>query len=257
MANHFSTIGLSLKEQDQIYDYFHKTLEFGEKIISKNGAYVKWVIDKKIELWAQLNKKNEAIGLNPHFFGSTTCNVKLNNRVDNPRNSALDGSFYAYFNSEDIPFVFDVPNMDLYDGIVLPQDVTIQLAAFAHEVKCFDSDQAFFDSQEKEPRFAAESFIPSGLFIPEGSTNNPPQPYAIFSGHIVDFSTNINSYSSLKYYWLKISVLGSEVDTLIDISLLEKEPVVGGVIQGSFWLAGRIISEYKKEKEPFFNRMLK
>lgn len=38
MVNHFSTIGLSLKDQDEIYDYFHKTLELGEKINSKNGV---------------------------------------------------------------------------------------------------------------------------------------------------------------------------------------------------------------------------
>ena len=260
MASHFSSIGIPLSSQQEFRDYVEKAYDKGQHIKVNQGTYLKWTVDTAIELWGQLNNKNEAIGMNPHFFGSARMNVLIKERVMSPNDNELDGAFYAWSGKEEgegYPFVFDVPDICIYDNIKLPQAVVLQLSAFAHDIKVFTSEGEYFNAQEGEIKFAVESFIPSGLFKPDGEATTPPVAQAIFSGRIIDTQKRTNSYTNKVYIWAKVSVLGDEIDVVADPEIIEGELVNGGILSGSFWLTGRIVGDFEKQEKFFWQKILR
>jgi hypothetical protein len=170
----------------------------------------------------QINKKNEAIGLNPYFSGSARMSVRIEKRVVRPDDTILDGSFYCWSDPDDnkdsgvYPFVFDVPDMVTYKSIKLFQNVTIQLAGFAHEICAYKNNEDYERSQQQIPIFASESFVPSGLFNTDGNDTLPPQAYSIFTGHVLDTKEITNPFTNFSFYWAKIKTLGGEIDIVVD-----------------------------------------
>ena len=135
-------------------------------------------------LWAQLDRNDELIGLNPHFRGDGPVRVRLVENISRPDGTVLDAAFYGWANPSDnaedgeFAFVFDVPNSKIFEP-QLGSVVHVQLAAFAHELRSYESVKAFDRSQPKEIKFASQSFIPSGLFSAAGEATVPPEAHAI------------------------------------------------------------------------------
>jgi len=255
MASHFSSIGMPTKNKDSFIEYLKKSIEKGNPINTGNGTYTKWEIGNGIELWGQLNKKNEAIGLNPHFSGSARMSVRIEKRVVRPDDTILDGSFYCWSDPDGdhdggaYPFVFDVPDMATYNSIKLFQIITVQLTGFANEISAYKNDQDYEKSQDQNPKYAAESFIPSGLFNTDGNDTNPPPAYSIFTGHILDIKKISNPITNCIFYWAKVKTLGGEIDIVIDPEILHGDLIAGGVVRGTYWLSGRIIGDFLKEEK--------
>jgi len=221
---------------------------------TKRGTYLHWCDPSGAELWLQVDRNGELIGMNPHFSGQATMPVGLQSRTDDT-DHPLDGSFHAWANpaegsSEDgdYPFLFDSPDAMTHLDLLVPSQATVQLAAFAHEVTFFDSEEAFDESQrDQEVKFAASSFIPSGLFSPEGEGSEAPSAMAIFTGAVLAAEKKVNAMSGNHFYWALVDTLGGRFDVVIDRTLAECAPPVGGILSGSFWLTGRLV-EYQKRK---------
>jgi hypothetical protein len=233
-----------LESADDFQQLALKTCEEGQAFKTADGTYMKWSPGAGIELWAQLDHYEEIIGLNPHFRGKGQMRVGFVERITRPDGTILDGAFYGWANPSDdvvtdgeFPFVFDIPNYKICDA-QLGSAVSVQLAAFAHELHSYKNEKEFDKSQAKRLNFASRSFIPSGLFTPEGEDTTPPQAYAIFTGHVLDTSLITNPVTGLTFCWSHVSTLGGEVDVVADPVLLNDVITKGGVVTGSFWLSG-------------------
>ena len=177
--------------------------------------------------------------------------VRLESRVERGDDPA-DGGFYAWsladteskdLEDEIYPFVFDVPDYGLHHALELPAMVNVQLAAFAHEAEAYPDEDAYRSAQQQKydgPGFAAESFIPSGLFQPGGEETSHPEAFAILSGTVLRAETLVNPAGGASFHWAKVRTLGGEVDLVADPEVLVGELSEGGVISGTFWLSGRI-----------------
>lgn len=247
MPTHMSDIGFQLDSDDDFYQLASRARDEGEALEADNGTYVRWAPGEGIELWAQLDQDDDVIGLNPHFRGKSLMRVGLVQEVSRPEGTPLDGAFYAWANpSEDdpetgeFPFVFDVPDYQLR-RVQLPSILQVQLAAFAHELQSYESDEAYEQSQPEKIKFASESFIPSGLFSPEGGATEPPLAHAVFTGHVRETSIITNPVTGNDFCWAKVRTLGGDVDVVADPVLLNGLLVKGGVVSGSFWLSGFLI----------------
>ena len=248
MASHFSSIGFPLDTEDAMKQYVLHAANTGEGVQVQDGQYILWQVDDGIELWVQANDSDKVIGFNPHFSGPARMQVSLVKTITRPDESLLDGAFYAWANpidddieEGDFPFVFDAPDFRIHDGLTFPVLRQVQLAAFAHELSTFVSEDAYYASQSKDQKLAAESFIPSGLFRPDGSTKTPPSALAIFTGRVLDTASITNPYTTANFVWAQVQTFGGQVDVVADPELLDAPVVVGGILQGSFWLSGRLI----------------
>jgi hypothetical protein len=247
MPNHMSDIGFELNSEDDFQQLALQVCEEGEPRKAASGTYIRWAPGEGIELWAQLDQDNEVIGLNPHFRGKGLMRIGVTQEVIRPERTSLDGAYYAWANPAEndpemgeFPFVFDVPDYQLHK-VRLPSILHVQLAAFAHELHSYDSDEAYDRSQSEEMKFASEAFIPSGLFRPEGTTMEPPQAHAIFTGHVQETTIITNPATGNGFCWAKLRTLGGDVDVIADPLLLNGLLVEGGVVSGSFWLSGFLI----------------
>src|SRR6266536_2334685 len=171
MPGHMTTLGFPVTTEKDFRHYVFEASEFGQKIESPNGSYTLWALGNGIELWVQTNLHKRIIGMNLHFSGHSRMKVGLSKRIVRIRQSILDGALYAWADpqrdnpeSGHYPFVFDLPDYDLHNDVPIPSIASIQLAAFAHELQGFESEGAYMTAQSSGIRWAAESFIPSGLF---------------------------------------------------------------------------------------------
>lgn len=246
MSN-YSNIGFlvdSIKDLQQLAD---KVSTIGSHVPGKKGSFITYSDTSGAELWLQLNKKNQPVGLAPHFRGISEMKVCLTSEIKIP-NDGLDTTMQAWADpaelnnpkSGEFPFAFEVPDGAKYGALQFPQDLTIQLAAFAHEISYYDDQELYYAAQGEELVWAVPSFCPAGLF--EEHTNHSPA-YAHFTGTIKAFKKLKNELTQREFYWLLAKTIGGEIDIVVDINLVEKEPIIDGVVQGVFWMSGQLKNE--------------
>ncbi|VUD64943.1 hypothetical protein TDB9533_03439 [Thalassocella blandensis] len=242
MPSHFSSIGFNIASEEDLIRVTQSLLETAVDVACFYGRYRKWSQDG-IEMWLHFNEKNEFIGITPAYTATSSIAVALTKEIEN--DYPFDGTFHAWLNpqgeepdSGDFPFVFDIPDRACFAELELPKLTHMNLSAFAHNLSVFEDEQSFYDSQTEEPSFAVESFIPSGLFVDEGASDNQPSAMAFFTGRVVASECKTNPMTGLEFFWAKIKTLGCELDIVVDPALCESLPAPGHIVSGSFWLCG-------------------
>src|SRR5208283_2050872 len=81
MATNFSDIGFAAHDSAALEKLGRKCFANGRATRCAQGLYICWELGQGIELWAQLNKSEELLGLNPFFQGQTRANVGLQDRI--------------------------------------------------------------------------------------------------------------------------------------------------------------------------------
>ncbi len=252
MSN-LSSVGFHVESEEDLEKLAEKAYELAVPLETSAGTYVYYTEKSGAELWLQLNQNNELVGLNPHFKGKSRRQVCLTAEVER-LDSELDGAFHSWADPAEpndpdsgiCPFVFDVPDFKAIGEILLPQSVDIQLSAFAQEFEYFDSEEDYQESQKEEPKWASQSFVPSGLFSPDEECDpNPPQAYGIFSGIIKEYEKKTNQLTGHNFYWLLVDTLGGEIDVVADMDFFDKKPILNGVVSGQFWLSGQLLTQPK------------
>jgi hypothetical protein len=250
MASHFACLGFGdgahLPDQDRLIS---EILD-GERTRTDAGTYVRRSSGSGAELWLQLDPTGEIIGLNPHFSGHGSMRARLLRVISRQDESPLDGAFYAWSDpraeqdpeSGEYPFVFDCPDARLHTSLALPRIVTVQLAAFAHELAAYADDTAFAKAQAQAPGFAPESVIPAGLFTSDGNT--VPTAHAIFAGHVRRAERRRNAFTGSEFWWALVETLGGTIDVIAEPDTIVGSLQIGGVAQGTFWLSGRIKADF-------------
>ncbi|MFD2306918.1 hypothetical protein [Enterococcus termitis] len=245
MVNHFSTVGIPVSSEEDFMTYANQVFASGKKIKAQNGTYLLLGMGEGIELWGQLNQEGEMIGLNPHFSGTAVSTVRLVEKVEDPTDTVLDGRIYSEADPEEdafaYPFVFDVPDIGL-QKIKYPVIREVQVAAFAHELSIYASEEDYHKSQASEPKFASEFFIPSGLFGSEEEATGPSS-MAMFGGHVLTTKKIKNRFTEQYFYYAKVKTLGGEFDVVIDPELVTAEIKEGSILSGSFWLTGKLVKK--------------
>ena len=250
MSN-LSDIGFPVQSEQDVNGLIENLLSVVKPIRCPQGAYYVYSDASGAEMYLQGNTGDELVGFNPHYAGKSRRTVCLIAAIDRD-SSELDGGFRAWANpsdasdpeSGDYPFVFDAPDFRMNTNSQFPRVCEVQLTAFAsNDFKIYASETDYYDAQVEEPKFAAQSFVPSGLF---GATENeaaPPRPIGIFAGEIKAWELKRNERTKANFYWFFINTLGGEVDVVADPKLIAGEPQIGGVVSGQFWLSGRLMEK--------------
>lgn len=250
-------------ESDQaLSDLVNEAAENSKAVMCPEGAYFRWASEQGAELWLLVDGSHEIFGGTPYFNGKSEMRVAITAAVHRPDDSALEGAVHGWADpkgdepeSGAYPFVFDVVDWGVHGDLDFPFTSPVRLSAFAHELSLYETEEAFDASQDGEVKFASESFIPAGLFNPDGGATEPPQSIAIFSGRILDTAALVNPLTGGGYQWMRVRTLGGEIDVVSDPDLVETPPVVGGIASGSFWLCGRILEPKIAAKSGFLGRL--
>ncbi|MDR2171379.1 MAG: hypothetical protein LBP59_14650 [Planctomycetaceae bacterium] len=252
MASNFSSIGMPVKTEDDMYKMLIKASKNSEKIFCEHGYYSIWSSKKGgAELWVHVDKaKNEIIGINPFYNGESNYSVGIINKIEKKDYDDFEGLFYCWANPVNdnpndgcYPFAFDCLNISAVEKKELPCIRKIRLSAFAHELRIYSDENDYNLKQTNKFHYASKSFIPSGLFPPEENDNEPFEiiPEAIFTGIILDYKKYVNELAGKKYYWIKTETYGGIIDVVADPEFIVCDLNINGVISGIFYLCGKII----------------
>jgi len=259
-VDHYSTIGFpspnSVEEQLENTKNFVTNVDTVMCPASQTGYKILHLPSKcGAELWGGANPDGVFFGNDPHFFGLSRMCMKITAKTECNDEGTFQGWASNYrddIRSYDLEEVgslqldFYCPTYQLYGkDLVLPTTVTVQMAAFAHEVQIFDSIQDYNDYNKKQSAqgmiaMADQSFGAMSLFFPEKAT------YAVFTGRIVQAERKINERTGAPFYWALVETLGDcQFDVVIHPSLVDVDhpPRPGCILQGSFFLSGRLLPE--------------
>jgi hypothetical protein len=265
MSN-LSNIGFDVATADDFFALLERVYPLCKPIKSPAGTYFVYADPSGAELYLQFNTKNECLGADPHFNGKSRQKVCLTHVVERP-DGELDGAFHAWANPQtpdspdeaSYPFVFDAPGFKAIGPINFPRNVEIQLSAFARELRVYSSESAYEAAQEGPVKYATQSFIPIGLFsLSDDNAPTSPEALAVFSGVIKAVEKKRNQLTKQEFYWLLVNTLDGEVDVVADLRYFEQAPVLQGIVQGEFWLSGRLLdppASSDKAKTSFFSRL--
>ena len=249
MPNHFATIGLPVETPADLSPLARRIVKSSRIFETDRGDYLRWASDSGAEVWLQADIDKRLNGVHPHFSGKSVVRVGLTRTVVHPEATALDGGFHAWAephndSPEDghYPFIFDAPDFLLHQNLTLPCVAMVQIAAFAYEVTVFDSLQAYNATQTGEMKWAAQSFIPEGLLAHRREPEHSPTALATIRGHILETELRTNELAGLAFYWVLVQTYGAVIDVVIDPQIVNEPIKIGGVIAGSFWLSGRLLS---------------
>lgn len=264
MPSQFSAIGFTVTSGDDLAALASRVAERADTIDAGPGQYLRWAPSTGEQLWLQVTRTGDAMGMNPHFAGKSSVRIALEARVARPTHTPLDGTFLAWANPPeegagggDYPFAFDCPDAATHLHMALPVTVHAQIAAFAQEVSCYPSQDAYDAAQSAQGlAFPSKSFIPSGLLSPNGEPVDPPEPHALLVGHVLEAEERHNSVTGQPFFWALVETLGGTFDVVIDPELLAERPATGDILSGWFWLSGRVASE-GPPKSGWFRRLTK
>ncbi len=249
MANHFTDIGFPVTKPDEFVELAITFSKMGKVHHADKGLYIIYEDESGFVLSVQSDHSHQLIGLNPHFKGQSVFRLRVSNTYP-ADNHSLDGSVKAWALPEEnqelpgaYPMLFEMPDFALMsDKLISNPEVYVQLVGFAHQVTCYASEKDFYDDQPPGAKRAVESFIPSGLLmIDEHITEETAE--AVFSGWIKTCKMKINPFTGQAYWHLCISTYGGEIDVVADPDLVQGVPKTGGVVNGLFWLSGRVLME--------------
>ncbi len=248
MPSQFSSIGFSVSSGEDLAALASLVAERADTIDASGGQYLKWAPPSGEQLWLQVKRNGDALGMNPHFAGKSSVPVALEARVSRDAHTVLDGTFLAWANppadaSEggEYPFAFDCPDAATHEGLSLPARMTAQIAAFAQQLEVHASATAYESAQAAQGlAFAARSFIPSGLISPAGEPVTPPESHALIAGLVIEAGERHNTVTGAPFWWALLDTVGGTFDVVIDPVLLTSPVRAGNVLSGWFWLSGRL-----------------
>ena len=247
MATNWSDLGFTAHSGADLETLARKCHQNGKAARCAQGMYIVWTLGQGIEVWAQLNPREELIGLNPHFAGKTRLSAGLTERVTRA-NLPMDGGFrvLAQPYGEDpirgaFAFVFDVPDFLLHAEVRLPAIRTVQLAAFAQQCALFQND-ADFEARTRRlaVKLTQETFLAVGLRGTDRELLAEPLPSAMFCGPVLDAARLGNPFSKAPFWWLKVRTAAGEVDVVADPELLPHGAHTDTILQCTAWLSGRL-----------------
>lgn len=241
--NHFSNIGFKVEQREDLSKLIEALGPKSDPIKVSKGTYWKYSDPSGAALYIQTNEQNEGIGCNPHFEGTTKRAIKITQK-NTGTHSPLDGTYEGWVSQElnpdylEHPIVFESPDFLAWENNQMPFNAMVQISAFPHEIKVYESAEQAERIGEKLV-LAEKSFIPSGMFTPSGEDIKPPKGEAVLSGIILKAEIKTNQYSGQQFQWMEVDTLNGPIDMVCDIGKIDAK--IGHIVNGSFWLSGRII----------------
>jgi len=251
MGSHYENIGFVVTDFAGMAEVGDQVLAHGVKISGPQIDYYCLDAGGGAELWLAIGAGMVFEGMTPAYRGESRIPVHITAYLPEEEYFG-EGKLHCWVNPSDdaatgeYPMLCDVVE---YAGIRarlhVPARATLQLSAFAHSVRCYPDDAQYYQFQEDNDGapLAVETFMPIGLFLKtdEDGTVQKPRPMAIITGHVLSASRVINTITQQPFYALTVQTAGAVIDVVGDLEHFPIAPEPGWVVQGEYWLSGRII----------------
>lgn len=268
MPSHFTDIGIDARTNEEIRELIKKTIRNGKKIqLDRNNEYHRWEIGKGIEFWVGFEFNKPLFGkksvknycYTPYFSSKKYMKVVIEN--ENKDNTCKFCRGYEALLLETpitdfLPIIFDVPNHQVTRSMVENGDeYEVELTAFTEGIRYFDDEDQYYEAQgggEPEEvevkgvkitvpnKMASDYYIPTGTFSPKSDPDFKKTAHGILAGTIIAVVELVNPETSMPFYYLELKSGIGDLGVVVAKDVFQKQPMKGGMIDGSFWFTGKI-----------------
>jgi hypothetical protein len=181
--------------------------------------------------------------VNPSFRGRSRLRVRVRRFVETSENER-DPCFVVDLLDEAgervTPLGIQVEEGEAVKGRV-EEVLDVSIVAFAEELEVWEDESKYESAQRKrEPRFESTSLVPIGPFADDADR---AQPYAFLTGIVRETKQLKSTISGEPFVWALTETYGGSVDILATPKQVRRNFGIGSVVQGRFWLIGRLKGE--------------
>jgi hypothetical protein len=241
MAGHMECIGIPAGSADELSTVIGRTMDQAAwEEMAGGGRMGLWRSSGGARMPAHVDKDGAIQCATPSFDGVSRLQVRPTAIVKDPDCPYCDLLHVEVLDSNGqmvypLPLQIDDIGMTR-NRIRFKEPAELRIAAFAEELQLWPDEQAFEASQKgAEPRFASRSLIPSGLFGPA------PNPHALITGAVRSAEARTNEVSGAGFMALVVDTFGGTYDVVATAEQTQGVPRSGAIVQGNFWLVGRIL----------------
>jgi hypothetical protein len=270
MPSHFEDIGFEIENNEDFNLFIKWVVEKGRKRKVQNGNYYLLSVKGKIELWV-LIKKGNFCEMTLFYNGKSNLPILIEDIYKNEKRITKIRCWVnpdKDSNHGEVPFVFEVPDYWLKDNLIrIKSRHYLRLTAFAEEIAIYKDEQDFSKNapKNKEIRKNTRKLVKnrkmigynSRYFIPIGTFSKlkgeEEKATASFAGEIKELELITNKFTKNSFYWMSVETCFGKLDVVCAKKALSKKPRVGEIIDGIFYLAGKV--NYSK-KRSLVNKIL-
>ena len=246
---YLTTVGFQVARQIEFERLLKMAFESGATIPLVNGKYYLWEPGGGIQIWVKV-KDRVVLACAPHYSGEGAMRASIEGFYARPPEiSVTEGAFVgtalpADSESAGFPLVVDVPGFEaVASRVVPPQTRTVQIAAFAREMTCFPTVEAFAQWQRTAKNAPiSESFVFAEAPLTGTVSSGPAPAEAVITAQVLKAGLQINPITQQNFIVLLVRTPdGSTVDVVAHQQVASGELLAGGIIRGTFWLSGSIL----------------
>ncbi|HYO57226.1 hypothetical protein [Archangium sp.] len=260
MASNMSCIGITARDQEDFGRRMSLLLERSEPA-GKSGAH-------ELRVWSDASGASVSFVLSkdgvecatPGFRAGSRLHARAKRFASDPDCRFCDPLLVDIVDAKGELFY---PLATQLDDLLLTRErvnegavLELGLCAFAHGLDVWADAATFEAAQEgKEVKFTTESLMPSGLFPLDG-TERPPAAEAFITGRVLEAGLRENLATGETFQHAIVQTYGGSYDVLASPQELAAPLEPGNIIQGDFWLVGRVTSGLAEAPRPGLLRRL-
>ncbi len=259
MTGRYRVVGLGGIGKEKLSNMLDDHL-VGSRFFDANGAnYLRVGMGASLVYWIAFGHENGhlvAVDEDIHFHTKQRCMIHYCKILERDDFMGMMGLVRIHLLLKemgmDIPLNVNVPMLRVTEMLEYGNGYYAQIAGYAEAATCWPSAEAYEASCPDTHYLAVEHVIPTGTFPKNDEEESEQSSHALLGGRITAVERCTNSFTNKDYWHVTISSLGDAFDLLIALEALDAEPVVGGVLHGSFWLSAMLYRH--SEDEDFCDR---
>ncbi|MBC8102907.1 MAG: hypothetical protein H7Z41_10000 [Cytophagales bacterium] len=235
--SHFGAIGFPINSQIEFERLLKLAFESGQAVPFPGGKYVCWSPGEGVELWVKVRDRS-VVGCAPYYRGEGRLTVALEafharSYEASVTDGALSGAVLpAEAAGAAFPIIVDLPGFEAtVSRVVPPQTVTLQATAFALEMNCVADAAALADWRDAQ-QDRGTAATDDGIALAEAS----------LTARVLRASLRTNPITQQNFLALVVQAPGGgTLDIVASHRAASGELIVGGTVQGDFWISGSIL----------------
>lgn len=232
--NHYTSIGLPLTEQAHFEAVLPRLLEEAQTMVSGGKlTYYVYTDSSMAQLWLGADDKG-VLSFEPFFQGQAQRTLYLDSIYPAENGTALISAYPPEHHDADKRLMFNVPDGDALKENQIGTTAKVLPAAFAEDVRLFEDAGAYAAA-------AAGEKLAQALPTLQSAEQNGGEAYVLLTGTVETVELRLNAFGGESFYRLLIATEGGALEAVADKALFACAPKAGNVIQGLFWLSGRVL----------------
>lgn len=217
--------------------------------VTPGNPYAVWRAKSGVELWFHVTADgSEIVGFTPYFKGESRVPVRIATRYPRAGDSTHEGLLVGELTPAAglpglHPLVLEAVDFVDTASRPLPFSGHAQIVGFAHQLKAFASAEDYEAQQLAEPKFAARSFVPLGLFGMQDDAGETaaPSTTALVVGEVMRHRHVTNEETGQQFHWLLVEGLEAAYDIVAESDAVEGDLAAGRTVEVTCNLVSRLI----------------